>query len=133
MLESGEFRTLGNVSPDFRKNMGAVPMLVSMGSTEDYAEKNPQGITSYISAFLEAVQALKGNTELWQEVGTQVGIKTPEGLKMFQERSEPIYVTKWDDQVIAEQKRIGLQMIEASKELMASWPDDAFTTKFNPR
>lgn len=134
MIESGDFRTLGNVSADYKKNLGSVPILVTLGATEEFGEKNPQAVTAYIQAYREAVQALNSNADLWKEVATQVGIKTPEGTKLFQERSQPTYVTKWDDAVVADQKRIGQLLMEAAgKDLLPSWPDEAFTTKFNPK
>ncbi len=111
MLETGNFRSIGNMSDIWHKNTGRYALHLCILLNEVWANKNPDVAKRFIAANKEALEYLKTHGELWPEWAKNSGIKTEQGIKLFRERTTNFFfIVKWDQNLINEQIALAAEM-----------------------
>ena len=116
LLETGRFRSIGNIGDIWRAKTGQNPMLVSVTMNESWAKANPAVATRFVTAYKEALTYLKTTPEAWPEIAQAMGIKTDHGAKLLQQRTAAAYITRWDKQFIDEQYAYAAELIKVFGE-----------------
>lgn len=110
MLETGKFRSIGNLGDIWRARTGQDPLLVAVTVNETWARQNPEVVRRFVAAFREALEILKTRPEVWSELAKAVGIKTDQGARLLRERSA--FVSRWDQKFIDEQYAYAAEVVK---------------------
>jgi NitT/TauT family transport system substrate-binding protein len=136
MLETGNFRSIGNMSEIWHKNTGRYPLHLVIVMNEIWANKNIEVAKRFIAAYKETLEYLKTHTELWPEWAKSSDIKTEQGVKLFQERTANFFfIVKWDQNFINEQYALSNEIFKVFGEVEGfpkQIPDGTFTTAYGP-
>jgi ABC-type nitrate/sulfonate/bicarbonate transport system substrate-binding protein len=134
MLETGNYRSIGNMSDIWHKHTGQFPLHLVIVFNETWANKNSDVAKRFISAYEETLGYIKGRSELWPEWAKASGIKTPQGVKIFQERTTSFFFTvKWDQNFINEQYKLANEISKVFGEadgFPKQIPAGTFTTAY---
>lgn len=96
MLESGRFRSVGNIGSMWRAATGQDPLLLAVTVNEPWARDNPEVVRRFVSAYREALDALRTRADLWPELARAAGVKTEHGVGLLSRRSAAAFVSRWD-------------------------------------
>lgn len=110
MLETGRFRSIGNVGDIWRAKTGQDPLLVAVTVNETWAKQNPAVVKRFVAAFRESLDVLKTRPEVWPELAKAVGVKTEHGARLLRERSA--FISRWDQKYIDEQYAYAAEVIK---------------------
>ena len=109
MLETGKFRSIGNVGDIWRAKTGQDPLLVAVTVNEPWARQNPAVVKRFVVAFRESLEVLRTRPEVWTELAKAVGVKTEHGARLLRERSA--FISRWDQTYIDEQYAYAAEVI----------------------
>lgn len=136
MLETGNFRSLGNMDEIWYKNTGYHPLHLVIIFNEVWAAKNPDVAKRFIAAYKEALEYMKSHSEFWPEVAKDLGIKTEKGIKLLQQRTiNFFFIVKWDQKFIKEQYLLSDEIFKFFGEVEGfpkQIPEGTFTTVYTP-
>lgn len=65
MLESGRFRSVGNIGSMWRSATGQDPLLLAVTVNEPWARENPEVVRRFVAAYRESLEALRARADLW--------------------------------------------------------------------
>ena len=116
MLETGKFRSIGNLGEIWRTRTGQDPLLVAVAVNEDWAQQNTAVVKRFVAAYREALEYLRTHPEVWPELARSVGIKTERGARLLRERST--FVSRWDQQFIDEQVAFAAEVVKTFGDAM---------------
>lgn len=110
MLETGKFRSIGNLGDLWRARTGQDPLLVAVTVNETWARQNPAVVKRFVAAFRESLEVLKTRPEVWSELAKAVGVKTEQGARLLRERSA--FISRWDQKFIDEQHAYAAEVVK---------------------
>ena len=116
LLETGKFRSIGNIGDIWRAKSGQNPMLVSVTVNEPWAKANPAVVERFVAGFKEALTYLKTQPEVWSEIAKSMGVKTEHGAKLLHQRTAVAFITRWDQKFIDEQYAYAAEIIKVFGE-----------------
>jgi NitT/TauT family transport system substrate-binding protein len=116
MLETGRFRSIGNLGEIWRSRTGQDPMLVAVTVDETWAKQNPAVVKRFVAAIKEAIEYLRAHREVWPELAKSVGIKTEPGAALLHERTVRSFITRWDQTFIDEQYAYAAELVRVVGE-----------------
>ena len=133
MLETGEFRSIGNIGDIYREKTGTDPLLVAVVTHGNFYKKNPDAVRRFVTAYKESVDYIKAHPEVWEELAKLVGIKTKGGAELLRKRVEPKLFTRWDQEFINQQIRLGEDIgTTLGKQFWPGVPEGTFSLDFVP-
>lgn len=112
LLESGNYRSIGDIGTLWKETTGQRPMLVAVNTYDPWAKAHPDVLRRFIAGFKEAMIYLKEHPEAWGPVAKQMGIKTDKGVKLLYERTAPAFITTFDQKLIDEQYAYAAEIIK---------------------
>lgn len=133
LLETGKFRSIGNIGNLWREKTGQNPMLVAVTMNEDWAAKNADAAKRFVQAYGEALQYLKTNVDVWAEIAKEYGIETEAGAKLLRERTAPGLFTQWDQAFIQAQYDYNAEIhktFPGAEGIPKDIPDGTFTLDY---
>lgn len=134
MMETGNFRSIGNMSEIWHKNTGQYPLHLCLIMNETWANKNIEVAKRFIAAYKETLGYLRSHAEIWPEWVKGAGIKTEQGAKLFRERTTNFFfIAKWDQQFINDQYALANEISKVFGEAEGfpkKIPDGTFTTAY---
>lgn len=135
MLESGNYRSIGNLGDIWREKMNQSPMLVAVTVDETWAKANPDVVKRFVAAFREALIFLKDNPEAWKELAKGMGLKTDRGVKILYERTAKALITRWDKKFIEDQYAYAAELYKTfgkQADVPERVPDGTFDLSYAP-
>ncbi len=135
LLETGKFRSIGNIGDIWRGKTGQDPMLVAVTVNETWARENPAVAKRFVAAYKESLEYLKTHPEIWTELARTTGVKTDQGAKLVQQRSAGNFISRWDQKFIAEQYAFADDVIKAfghAAGFPKQIPDGTFDLSYAP-
>ena len=103
MLETGAYRSIGELGSMWRQRMNQNPMLVAVTVNETWAKAHPDAMKRFLGAFRDALVYLRDTPDAWNDLAKSMGIKTERGAKILYERTSKAFITRWDKTLIDEQ------------------------------
>lgn len=135
LLETGKYRSIGNIGDIWREKTGQDPMLVSINMNETWAKANADVARRFVAAYKESLEYLKTHTDVWPDLAKQMGIKTESGAKLLRERTVGSLLTQWDKKFIDEQYRYAAEVLKVFGEaegMPKQIPDGTFDLSYAP-
>lgn len=134
MLETGKYRSIGNIGDIYREKTGQQLMLVSVVANENFAKKNPDAVKRFVKAYKESVLYIKSHPEIWSWLAKAVRIKTDAGARLLKNRVEPKLLTRWDEAFIQYHTKFGQQLgATLGKRFWPGVSPGTFSLEFAPR
>ena len=132
-VASGEFKSIANLADVYKEKVGDDFLWIGMASNDDFMAAEPEAITAFIAAWLESVEYVKANPEVFEAYGQALGLDE-NGIALLRERVVADYVTTWDDAYIEDLRAFASMANEVmGGGYLDSVPDAAFTTRFVPK
>ena len=135
LLETGKYRSIGNLGNLWREKTGQQPMLVAVTVNEPWAKANPDVVKRFLVAYKEALIYLKTRPEVWPEIAKAMRVKTEKGARLLHERTESALITRWDRKFIDEQHAYAEELYKvfgAQSEIPAKIPVGTFDVSYAP-
>lgn len=133
MEASGKFRSIGDMGKIWEEKMGWPLLLVTINTTDEFANKNPRAVKNFVAAFKESVEYLQSHPEIWPELAAMGGAEGPEEVKLLSQRVGRQVLARWDDELIKQQLEFAKMAMEiGGPDVLPYIPNEAFTTKFVP-
>jgi len=135
LLETGKFRSIGNIGDIWREKTGQDPMLVAISMNETWAKSNPDVAKRFVAAYKESLEYLKTHPDVWPELARQMGIKTEAGAKLLRERTAGKLLTQWDKKFIDEQYRYAAEVLKVfgdAEGIPKQIPEGTFDMSYAP-
>jgi len=135
LLETGQFRSIGNIGNLWREKAGTNPMLVAVTVNENWARKNADVARRFVRAYKEAMEILKADIDIWTGIAKKAGITTEKGARLLRERTAPGLMTTWNQEIIDQQYKY---VADVHKEfpriegIPKTIPDGTFTLVYAP-
>jgi NitT/TauT family transport system substrate-binding protein len=133
MLETGRFRSIGNVGDLWRSRTGQDPLLVAVTVSEPWARQNAAVVKRFVAAFRESLEMLRTRPEVWPELAKAVGVKTEQGARLLRERSA--FISRWDQAYIDEQHAYAAEVVKTFGDAAGfpkQVPEGTFDLSFVP-
>jgi ABC-type nitrate/sulfonate/bicarbonate transport system substrate-binding protein len=96
MLESGRFRSVGNVGRMWRSATGQDPLLLAVTVNEPWAREHADVVRRFVAAYRESLETLRRRADLWPELARSVGVTTERGVGLLARRLTDAFVSRWD-------------------------------------
>jgi NitT/TauT family transport system substrate-binding protein len=133
LIGSGKYRSIGNLADAYKAGTGDDFLWIGYSTNDDFIKSNPEALTNFTRAWLEAIEFVKSNPAVFEAYGKKYGLE-PAAVALLRDRVIADYTTTWNDSTIASLRRFG----EMANEVMGagyldSVPAAAFSTKFDPR
>jgi NitT/TauT family transport system substrate-binding protein len=130
---SGKYRSIGNLADAYKVGTGDDFLWIGYATNDDFIRANPEALTNFTRAWLEALDYVKSHPEVFEAYGKKYGLE-PAAITLLRERVLADYTTTWNDAYIATLRRFA----EMANEVMGSGyldtvPAAAFSTRFDPR
>ena len=135
MLETGKYRSVGNLGEIWRQKMNQNPMLVAVTVDEIWAKAHPDVVKRFVAAFREALIYLKDTPEAWGELAKGMGVKTDRGVKIMYQRTADAFIIRWDKKLIDEQYAYAAELYKTfgrQAEVPERVPDGTFDLSYAP-
>ena len=136
MLETGKYRSIGELGDLWRRNVHQNPMLVAVTVNEKWAKANPDVVKRFLSAFRDAMTYLKNTPDAWKEYAKGMGIKTDRGVKIFYDRTAGAFIMNWDKKVVDEQYAYAAELYKTfgkQEDIPERIPDGTFDLSYAPK
>lgn len=136
MLETGKYRSIGNIGDIWRQKTNQNPMLVAVTVNEPWAKANPDIVKRFVAGFKEALTYLKNTPEAWGELAKGMGVKTDRGVKIMYERTADAFIIRWDKKLIDEQYAYAAELFKTfgkQADIPERVPDGTFDLSYAPR
>lgn len=133
LIGSGKYRSIGNLADAYKAGTGDDFLWIGYSTNDDFIKSNPEALTNFTRAWLEAIEYVKSNPAVFEAYGKKYGLE-PAAIALLRDRVIADYTTTWNDSIIASLRRFG----EMANEVMGAGyldtvPAAAFSTKFDPR
>jgi ABC-type nitrate/sulfonate/bicarbonate transport system substrate-binding protein len=133
LIGSGKYRSIGNLADAYKAGTGDDFLWIGYSTNDDFIKSNPEALTNFTRAWLEAIEYVKSNPAVFEAYGKKYGLE-PAAVALLRDRVIADYTTTWNDSIIASLRRFG----EMANDVMGagyldSVPAAAFSTKFDPR
>jgi NitT/TauT family transport system substrate-binding protein len=133
LIGSGKYRSIGNLADAYKAGTGDDFLWIGYSTNDDFIKSNPEALTNFTRAWLEAIEYVKSNPAVFEAYGKKYGLE-PAAIALLRDRVIADYTTTWNDSIIASLGRFG----EMANEVMGAGyldtvPATAFSTKFDPR
>jgi len=135
LLETGKFRSIGNLGRIWQEKTGQHPMLVAVTVNEPWAKANPDVVKRFVLAFKEALTYLKTRPEVWPEIAKAMRVKTDKGTALLRERTAGALITKWDKKFIDDQYAYAAELYRTfggQSDIPEKIPEGTFDMSYAP-
>lgn len=130
---SGKFRSIGNLADAYKAGTGDDFLWIGYSTNDDFIAAQPEAIKNFTRAWLEAIEYIKKNPEVFEAYGKKYQLE-PAAIALLRDRVIADYTTKWDDATIESLKRFATMANEVmGGGYLDTVPPAAFSTKFDPR
>ena len=104
LVLEGKARQLLSIGEETEKVTGQPFVAILTTVSQEYARKNPGIVKAVVKTYKDAYDYIKAHPEVYRETGFMdlLGVKgTPELEKLLQERFTPLYINRFDREVVA--------------------------------
>lgn len=130
---SGKFRSIGNLADAYKAGTSDDFLWIGYSTSDDFIAAQPEAIKNFTRAWLEAIEYIKKNPEVFEAYGKKYQLE-PAAIALLRDRVIADYTTKWDDATIESLKPFATMANEVmSGGYLDTVPAAAFSTKFDPR
>src|ERR1700761_8581943 len=125
---SGKYRSIGNLADAYKAGTGDDFLWIGYSTNDDFMKAQPEALTNFTRAWLEAVDYVKTHPEVFDAYGEKYGLD-PAAVALLRQRVLADYTTTWNEAGIAALKRFA----EMANDVMGSGyldtvPAEAFST-----
>lgn len=132
-VASGKFRSIANLADVYKEKVGDDFLWIGMASNDDYIAKNPEALTNFVKAWIDAVEYVKSHPDVYVAYGKKLKLDA-NGVELLRKRVNADYTTVWNDERIAALKKFAKMANEVmGGGYLDTVPDKAFTTQFVPK
>jgi NitT/TauT family transport system substrate-binding protein len=133
-VASGKFRSVANLGDVYKQQVGEDFLWIVYGTNEDVMKRSPDALTAFNRAWVESVQWVRANPQIFTAYGRTLGFDTEDGVRLLRERVLKDYILRWDDTFIATLGTFARMANEVmGKGYLDRIPPEAFTVRFVPR
>ena len=130
---SGKYKSIGNLADAYKAGTGDDFLWIGYSTNDDFMQREPEALTNFTRAWLEAIEYVKTHPELFEAYGKKYNLD-PAAIALLRERVLADYTTTWNDDRIATLRRFA----DLANSVMGSGyldtvPAAAFSTRFDPR
>jgi ABC-type nitrate/sulfonate/bicarbonate transport system substrate-binding protein len=132
-VASGRFRSVAKLADVYKEKTGENFLWTGYATNDDFMAANPEALTNFTKAWIEAVQYVKSHPEVFVEVGKQFGFE-PSTVGILRDRVNDDYVLTWDQQYIDYLGNFAKRANQVmGKGFLDDVPPKAFSTRFTPK
>ncbi len=124
-LVSGEYRSLGGLSPLWTETFSRPLSFIGLTAHEDWIAANPKAARALVGAIIETNNYLKENPDAIARYKEQLGLKSDEAVNLAKENVPHILMDSWTDKdledirfVISEMVKEGILSAEPASEYL---------------
>jgi NitT/TauT family transport system substrate-binding protein len=134
-LAKGHVKSIGEIGNIHASHGGHHPTVGGLSVSDQLASQHPDAVRNFLIAWQEAVNVLKKDRTLWQDLArTVLAMKDDKLVSMLWERLPQLWPEKWDDNdVKGEIQAMEFIARYAGTGFLEKIPASAFTTKFSPK
>ncbi len=134
-METGKYRSIGELGNLWREKAHQNPMLVAVTVNEKWAKSNRDVLKRFLAGFREAMVYLKDHPDAWTEFAKGMGVKTDRGVKSMYDRTTNAFIMRWDKQVVDEQYAYAAELYKTfgkQEDIPAQIPEGTFDLSYAP-
>jgi NitT/TauT family transport system substrate-binding protein len=133
LIGSGKYRSIGNLADAYKAGTGDDFLWIGYSTNDDFMRSEPEALTNFTRAWLEAVDYVKSHPEVFEAYGKKYGLETA-AVALLRERVIADYTTTWNDASIVPLRRFGVLANDVmGGGYLDTVPAAAFSTRFDPR
>src|SRR5262245_35616739 len=133
LIGSGKYRSIGNLADAYKAGTGNDFLWIGYSTNDDFMRSQPEALTNFTRAWLEAVDYVKTHPEVFEAYGKKYGLE-PAAIALLRERVLADYTTTWNEAGIAALSRFARMANDVMGEgFLDTVPAAAFSTRFDPR
>lgn len=135
-LAAGKVVSIGELGETYaRKAGGYMPHAGAITVSDKFAQQNPEAVSKFLGAWLEAVQALQKTPELWPPLlNARMKISDASVAELLMKRTAHLWPLTWTQaNVDGEVAALKYMNKNAGKGFLERIPDDAFMLGFVPK
>lgn len=130
---SGKYRSIGNLADAYKAATGDDFLWIGYSSNDDFMQAEPQTLTNFTRAWLEAISYVKTHPEVFEAYGKKYGLDAS-AIALLRERVNADYTTNWSGASIESLHRFaGMANDVMGGGYLDTVPAAAFSTRFDPR
>ena len=133
LVASGKYRSIGNLADAYKAGTGEEFLWIGYSSNDDFMKAEPEALTKFTRAWLEAIEYVKNHPEGFENYGKKYNLDAA-AIKLLRGRVIADYTTTWNDATLKSIRRFA----ELANSVMGDGyldtvPPAAFSTRFDPR
>jgi NitT/TauT family transport system substrate-binding protein len=133
LVASGKYRSIGNLADAYKAGTGEEFLWIGYSSNDDFMKAEPEALTKFTRAWLEAIEYVKNHPEVFENYGKKYNLDAA-AIKLLRGRVIADYTTTWNDATLKSIRRFA----ELANSVMGDGyldtvPPAAFSTRFDPR
>ena len=133
LVASGKYRAIGNLADAYKAGTGEEFLWIGYSSNDDFMKAEPEALTKFTRAWLEAIEYVKNHPEVFENYGKKYNLDAA-AIKLLRGRVIADYTTTWNDATLKSIRRFA----ELANSVMGDGyldtvPPAAFSTRFDPR
>jgi NitT/TauT family transport system substrate-binding protein len=134
-LAKGHVKSIGEIGRIHASHGGHHPTVGGISVSDQLAAEHPDAVGAFLVAWMEAVNILKKERTVWQDLARSVlGMKDEKIVTMLWERLPELWPDKWDEtDVKGEIHAMEFIARYAGTGFLEKIPASAFTTRFAPK
>lgn len=133
LVASGKYRSIGNLADAYKAGTGDEFLWIGYSTNEDFMKSDPEALTKFTRAWLEAVEYVKANPAVFEAYGKKYGLDAA-AIALLRQRVIADYTTTWNDATLQAIGRFAkLANGVMGDGYLDTVPPAAFTTRFDPR
>jgi ABC-type nitrate/sulfonate/bicarbonate transport system substrate-binding protein len=130
---SGKYRSIGNLADAYKAGTGDDFLWIGYSTNDDFMQANPQALTNFTRAWLEAIDYVKTHPEVFEAYGKKYTLDAA-AVALLRERVIADYTTAWSEAGIESLRRFaGMANDVMGGGYLDTVPAAAFSTRFDPR
>lgn len=114
-LAGGKYKRIWEVEENFKKLGKAIPLQLSVITTDQVMNTKKEALKKFIAAYTEAKNILTTEDQIWPELGKLVELNSDKELEMLKKSLIPKYVQTWNKSFTDNELELNYEMAALQK------------------
>ena len=97
---SGKYKQIGDLSTEYIKATGTIPVHLALASTETYAADHCSELVAFSNAMRDGVEYVQSDDKAWDKYAESLKLTDPKAPKALQKLLGPNFRTDWDQKQV---------------------------------
>lgn len=130
---AGTYRTLVDLSAEYRRHKGRAPAHVTITTNETFAAARPDTLRRFLEAYRAALAYVREHPDVWAAYARTIDLATDAEAAAFREQMAPNLVADWDaGQIAVQQEYLELVHETVGEHVLTVLPDGLIRDAFAP-